>query len=184
VNLVLDWNWWRLAHGVARSCAQQRDPRSRILKSFMIGVIDGARNGRRVAQEPGDPVPIIDGCDASGQKLPFAATKIPGMFGKPSRPSPDCGSAGTSVPSLRRGGWRGRLTFAHPSVPIDQQSTQDHFGSERVLRLRADAEGANTLCEASCRQMIDVMQAAKHGLPDDLPSCALEIGSPTAHCAR
>jgi alpha/beta hydrolase family protein len=27
------------------------------------------------AQEPGDPVPIVDGCDASGQKLPFAATK-------------------------------------------------------------------------------------------------------------
>jgi transposase-like protein len=28
--------------------------------------------------------------------------------------------------------------------------------------------GANTLSEGSCRQMIDVMQAAKHGLPDDL----------------
>jgi hypothetical protein len=28
--------------------------------------------------------------------------------------------------------------------------------------------GANTLCEASCRQMIDVLQTAKHRLPDDL----------------
>jgi hypothetical protein len=28
--------------------------------------------------------------------------------------------------------------------------------------------GANTLSEGSCRQMIDVMQAAKHGLPNDL----------------
>jgi hypothetical protein len=27
------------------------------------------------ASAPGDPVPIVDGCDASGQRLPFAATK-------------------------------------------------------------------------------------------------------------
>jgi Alpha/beta hydrolase domain len=28
------------------------------------------------ASAPGDPVPIVDGCDASGQRLPFAKTKI------------------------------------------------------------------------------------------------------------
>ena len=28
------------------------------------------------ASAPGDPVPIVDGCDASGQRLPFAETKI------------------------------------------------------------------------------------------------------------
>jgi hypothetical protein len=39
------------------------------------------------------------------------------------------------------------------------------FAHGHLMRL----QGANTLSEASCRQMIDVMQAAKHGLPNDLP---------------
>jgi hypothetical protein len=38
------------------------------------------------ASAPGDPVPIVDGCDASGQKIPFAATQSRALGGRRSAP--------------------------------------------------------------------------------------------------
>jgi hypothetical protein len=42
-------------------------------------------------------------------------------------------------------------------------------GQPRTPQPPGELQGANTLSEASCRQMLDVMQAAKHGLSNDLP---------------